>query len=116
MLDRETAPDLSGIVLFAHACRAMRWLKGQATRVNPRLAIGYETDLYSPPNGNPQFWEIYEELHSFVPERIAASVDVATVRREFYELCTDRFRKFRDQGSLIELVALIQSRDQIVFA
>jgi hypothetical protein len=112
----QTAPRLPGIVLFAHACRAMRWLQDQAPRLEARLLVGYETDLYSPPNGSPRFWEIYEELHSFVPQRIAAKVGDTQVRRQFYELCTNRFAELRDRASLIELVAITQSRDQIVFA
>jgi hypothetical protein len=112
----QTAPDLSGIVLFAHACRAMHWLTEQATRLKSRLLIGYETDLYSPQNGSARFWEIYEELHSFVPQRIAAQVDVAQVRRQFYELCTDRFHELKDGASVIELLAITQTRDWIVFA
>jgi len=111
-----TVPDLSGVVLFAHACRAMLWLKDQATRLQSQLVIGYEKDLISPPNGSSRFWEIYEEVHSFVPQRIAANVHDAQVRHEFYELCTVRFHELRNRGSLIELVAITQSRDQIVFA
>ena len=43
----QTVPNLSEVVLFAHACRAMRWLRDQATRLKARLLIGYEIDLYS---------------------------------------------------------------------
>ena len=111
----QTIPDLPGVVLFAHVCRGMRWLKDQATRLKSRLLVGYETDLYSPPNGSARFWEIYEELHSFVPQRITEKVDDAQVHRQFYELCTNRFHELRGSPSLIELVAITQSRDRIVF-
>ena len=110
-----TVPNLSEVVLFAHACRAMRWLRDQATRLKARLLIGYEIDLYSPPDGSSRFWEMYEELHSFVPQRIAARVDDAQVRHQFYELCTNRIHELKERGSLIELVAITQSRDRIVF-
>jgi hypothetical protein len=115
----QTVPDLSGIVLFAHACRTMSWFRDQAINLKSRLLIGYEKDLISPPNGSSRFWEIYEELHSFVPHRIASKIDDVQVRIQFYELCTNRLHELKDRGSLrgslIELVAITQSRDQIVF-
>jgi len=112
----QTVPDLSGVALFAHACRGIRWLRDQAPRHRARLLVGYEGDLYTPQNGSPRFWEIYEELHSFVPQQLAANADDAQVQRRFYDLCTKRFHKINsDQTPLIEILAIRQSRDQIVF-
>lgn len=79
--------------------------------------VGYEGDLYTPQNGSPRFWKIYEELHSFVPQQLATKVDDAQVQRGFYELCTRRFYEINsDQTPLMEILAIRQSRDQIVFA
>ncbi len=113
---RPTIPDLSGIVLFAHACRGIRWLRGQAPHHNAKLLVGYEGDLISPANGSDQFWRIYEEVHSFVPQHFAAGAGDAWIRTEFYELCTRHIHELnRDRATLIELVAIQQSRDELVF-
>ena len=78
--------------------------------------VGYEKDLLTPKNGSSRFWEIYEELHSFIPRQLAAKADDAQVRRQFYELCTERFYEHNgNQPPLMEIVAIMQSRDQIVF-
>jgi hypothetical protein len=112
----QTAPDLSSIAVFAHACRGLRWLRDQLPRHHARLLVGYENDILTPKNGSTQFWELYEELHSFIPQKLAAKTDDAQVRRQFYELCTARFHKHNvHQPPLMEIVAIIQSRDQIVF-
>jgi hypothetical protein len=112
----QTVPDLSGITLFAHACRGIRWLTDQVEHHKARLLVGYAGDLISPVNGSAQFWEIYQEVHSFVPQHLAARADDAWVRTEFYELCTRHFHKLNlDQAPLIELVAVQQSRDELVF-
>jgi hypothetical protein len=112
----KTVPDLSGVALFAHACRGILWLRNQAPRHKARLLVGYEGDLYTPQNGSPRFWKIYEELHSFVPQQLAANADDAQVQRQFYELCTKRFHEINsDQSPLMEILAIRQSRDRIVF-
>jgi hypothetical protein len=112
----QTVPDLSGIALFAHACRGIRWLRDQALYHKARLLVGYETDLYTPHNGSSRFWEVYEELHSFVPQQLATNADVAQVRRQFLDLCTERFYELNsDQTPLMEILAITQSRDRIVF-
>jgi hypothetical protein len=78
--------------------------------------VGYEGDLYTPQNGSPRFWKIYEELHSFVPQRLAAKADDAQVRRQFYDLCTKYFQELNsDQTQLMEILAITQSRDWILF-
>ncbi|MGA7701535.1 MAG: hypothetical protein WCB27_18160 [Thermoguttaceae bacterium] len=111
-----TVPDFSGIALFAHTCRGIRWLRDQASRHKARLLVGYENDLLTPRNGSPRFWNIYEELHSFVPQQLATKADGAQVRRQFYDLCTKRFYELNsDQTPLMEMVAIMQSRDWIVF-
>jgi hypothetical protein len=112
----QTIPDLSGIAVVVHACRGICWLRDQTVRHNARLLVGYEGDLLTPKNGSPLFWKIYEELHSFIPHRLAAKDDEATVRRQFYELCTERFREHnRGQPPLMEILAITQSRDYVVF-
>lgn len=114
---KQTVPDLSGIVLFAHACRGIRWLRDQAEHHKARLLVGYEGDLFTPANGSAQFWEIYQEVHSFVPQHLTARADDAWVRSEFYQLCTKRFHELNlDQTRpLMEIVAIQQSRDGLVF-
>ena len=113
----QTVPDLSGIAVFAHACRAIGWLRDQSAHHRARLLVGYEGDLIAPANGSTWFWEIYEEVHSFVPHRLAAGADDAWIRNEFYELCTKRFHALNiQQAQLMELVAIQQSRDELVFA
>lgn len=112
----DAVPDLSGVALFAHACRGIRWLRNQASRHKARLLVGYENDLLTPRNGSSRFWDIYEELHSFVPQQLAAKVDQAEVHRQFYDLCTKRFHELKnDQTPLMEMLAITQSRDWIVF-
>jgi hypothetical protein len=112
----EAIPDLSAIVLFAHACRGIRWLEAQACHHKARLLVGYEGDLISPANGSDEFWAIYEEIHSFVPRNLAAGVDRARVRLEFYGLCTKHLHELDvGRAPLIELVALLQSRDELRF-
>ena len=113
----QKAPDLSGIAVVAHVCRGVRWLRDQAAHHNARLLVGYEIDLLTPKNGSPRFWEIYEELHSFIPQKLAAKADEIPVQRQFYELCTERFHEHNgNQSPLMEILAIIQSRDHIVFA
>lgn len=113
----DTIPDLSGIAVFAHACRAIRWLTDQAARHRARLMIGYEGDLITPADGSIRFWDMYGEVHSFVAQHLAAGTDDSWIRREFYEVCTRCFHELdKHQAGLIELVAIQQSRDEVVFA
>ncbi len=112
----QSVPDLCGSAVFAHACRAIRWLRYQAARHKARLLVGYESDLITPANGSIQFWEIYKRVHSFVPQHLAASADEGWIRSQFYELCTACFHELNTrEARLIELVAVQQSRDEIVF-
>jgi hypothetical protein len=113
---REATPNLSGTALFAHACRAMRWLCSQAADLNARLLVGYEVDLITPASGSERFWEMYEAMHGFVARHLAAGADQAWIRLEFYELCTGYFHELHaQQAGLVELIAVQQSRDEIVF-
>ena len=115
--DSERVPDLSGIAVFAHACRAICWLKSEATRHRARLLVGYECDLKTPANGSERFWEIYAETHSFVPRHLARRACRDWIRDQFYHLCTTRFHELNKQNAdLMELIAIEQSRDEIVFA
>ena len=112
----QAVPDLSGIALFAHACRGIRWLRDQSPDHRARLLVGYEVDLISPANGSNEFWGIYAEVHSFVPQHLAAGADKERVRREFYELCTKHLHKLNvDQAPLMEVIAVQQSRDALLF-
>jgi len=113
----ERCPDLSGIAVFAHACRAICWLRSEATRHRARLLVGYECDLTTPANGSARFWDVYAELHSFVPRHLAGQAGPEWIRDQFYYLCTERFHELNQQrAGLIELIAVEQSRDEIVFA
>ena len=113
----EGIPDLSGIAVFAHACRAMCWLSNQAADLKARLLVGYEIDLITPANGSTRFWEMYEGVHCFVAQQLAAEADQTWIRNEFYELCTRYVHELDTrQAGLVELIAVQQSRDAIVFA
>jgi hypothetical protein len=109
-------PDLSGIAVVAHACRAMGWLRDQAAYLKARLLVGYDCDLLTPANGSIRFWEVYESVHCFIAQHLAAGADEAWIRHEFYELCTRYFHELnRAQARLIELIAIRQALDAIVF-
>jgi len=109
-------PDLSGIAVFAHACRAICWLRVQAGELKARLLVGYQRDLITPANGSRRFWEVYEAVHCFVPRHLAAGDDEAWIRREFYEVCTRYEHELNGhQAGLVELIAVQQSRDDIAF-
>ena len=56
-----------------------------------RLLVGYERDLYTSPDGSTRFWDVYEEIHFFIPRELAAGTDGSWIRREFYEVCTRCF-------------------------
>jgi len=113
----ETIPDLSGIAVFAQACRAIRWLRDEAAHHKVRLLVGYATDLVTPANGSGRFWELYEGVHSLVPYHLVRGADQVWIRQDFYEFCTSCFDELNSyQAGLIELVAIQQSRDEIVFA
>jgi len=110
-------PDLSGIAVFAHACRAIRWLTDHAAHHRARLMIGYEGDLITPANGSVRFWEIYRDVHSFIPRELAAGTDDSRIRHEFSEVCTRCLHElYKHQAGLIELVAIQQSGNEVVFA
>jgi hypothetical protein len=112
-----STPDLSGVAVFAHACRAMCWLRAQAADLRSCLVVGYERDLKLPANGSARFWEIYEDLRTFVARHLAEGADADSIRRPFYDLCTKYLHELdaREAG-LMELVAVYQSRDEIIFA
>ncbi len=55
-------------------------------------------------------------VDSFVPQQLAAMADEPWIRREFCDLCTKCFHELNTgQAGLIELVAIQQSRDEIVW-
>jgi hypothetical protein len=109
-------PDLSGIVVFALACRAMCWLGKDAACLNARLLVGYECDLMTPANGSSRFWEVYEDIHCFVAQNLAVGANEAWIERQFYELCTKYVHELDDsEAGLVELIAIQQSRDEIQF-
>jgi hypothetical protein len=113
----QTVPDLSGTAIFAHACRAIRWLGDQAADHKARLLVGYAADLITPADGSGRFWERYEQVHSLVPQELAAGADEASIQKAFYDFCTTCFHVLNTtEAGLIELMAIQQSRDEIVFA
>ncbi len=111
----EDCPDFRSGVVFAHACRAMLALERQFASLNASVLAGYRIDLKLPPNGSDTFWEFYRQLHVLVPLRFAQAAAPELVRAEFYELATGFFDQLRCSGSsLIELIAVQQSRDELM--
>jgi hypothetical protein len=112
----EAIPDLSGTAVFAHACRGMCWLSGQARELKARLLVGWECDLKTPANGSDRFWEVYAGVHCFLPKRLATGADDAMIRRDYYEFCTRYIHELNARDArLMEIIAVQESRDDIVF-
>jgi hypothetical protein len=60
------------------------------------------------------FWDMYCEIHSFLPASLLSGADAGTIQREFYYLCTDIFDQLAGSGAgLQELLAVTQSRDRL---
>jgi len=59
---------------------------------------------------------MYQGVHCFVPQHLAMGADNYWIRREFYDLCTRYIHELKTtDAGLIELIAVEQSRDAIVF-
>jgi hypothetical protein len=102
--------------VYAHACRALSWLRRHRTQHRAHTLVGYEVDLKTPPDGSDAFWRAYRDIHSFVPQELAREKNIALIRAEFQALCTVRFHEINEtRCGLIELVAILQSRDYINF-
>ena len=68
-----------------------------------------------PPDGTATFWDLYRRLHVLFPLRLAQGGHAPDVRDEFYRSATEAIAQlYRQDGSLIELLALQQSRDDLV--
>jgi hypothetical protein len=108
-------PDFHGSAVVAHACRAMLHLEHHVERLRASVIVGYRVDLKLPPNGSDLFWDRYRRLHSLFPLRLVEAADVDRTRDEFYRLGTESLEEvFRHGGSLIELISLQQSRDDLI--
>jgi hypothetical protein len=93
----------------------MLYLETQRGKLRAKLLVGYRVDLKLPPEGSDLFWDRYRRLHVLFPLRLVEATDVDDVRREFYSLGTECIAEVhRHGGSLIELIALQQSRDDLV--
>ena len=113
---RDRPPNLEGTAVFAHACRAMRWLADQMSELRARLLVGYRIDLVTPPLGTNDFWTYYRDTHSFIPTQLLVGRATTAIRLEFYDLCTGYFHDLnRSNAGLIELIAVQQSRDDVEF-
>jgi hypothetical protein len=111
----DSVPDFHQGALVAHACRAMLTLDEQFKRLGASVIVGYRVDLMLPPDGGTTFWDLYRHLHVLFPRRLAQGCQVPDIRDEFYRYGTDAFAQLNQQdGSLIELIALQQSRDDLV--
>jgi hypothetical protein len=108
-------PDFQGSVLVALACRAMLCLEYQVDRLRAKAIVGYRVDLTLPPNGSESFWDCYRRLHVLIPLRLMETADLDRTRDEFYRLATESFEDvYRQGGSLVELISLQQSRDNLL--
>ena len=111
----DSVPDFHQGALVAHACRAMLTLDEQFEKLDASIIVGYRIDLKLPPDGNATFWDLYGRLHVLFPLRLAQGCHAPDVRDEFYRFGTEAFAQLDQQGgSLIELLALQQSRDELV--
>ncbi len=110
-----SVPGFHQGALVAHACRAMLTLDEQFERLDAGVIVGYRVDLKLPPDGGRTFWDLYRRLHVLFPLRLAQGCHAPDVRDEFYRLGTEAIAKlYQQDGSLIELIALQQSRDELV--
>ena len=108
-------PDFHGSAVVAHACRAMLHLEHQSEKLRASVIVGYRVDLKLPPNGSDLFWDRYRRLHVLFPLRLLEAADVDRTRDEFYRLGTESFEEVKlHGGGLIELISLLQSRDDVV--
>ena len=111
----DSVPGFRQGALVAHACRAMLTLDDQFEKLDASLVVGYRIDLMLPPDGTATFWDFYARLHVLFPLRLAQGCHASDVRDEFYRFGTEAFAQLDQQGgSLIELLALQQSRDELV--
>ena len=104
-------PDFHQGALVAHACRAMLTLDDQFERLDASIVVGYRIDLKLPPDGNATFWDLYGAFTSCF--RSDWLRDVTPLIFGTSSTGLDRSDAQLDQqgGSLIELLALQQSRD-----
>ena len=94
----------------------MRRLSLHAHGCGSRLLVGYEVDLITPAEGSDRFWGAYGDIHSFLPRGLAMAAEERELRAEFYSLCTRHLSELhRDGAGLIELLAVEQSRDRVIF-
>lgn len=109
-------PDLSRAAIYTYACRAMCWLSEQAEHHQARLMVAYWIDLITPSDGSDRFWEIYQEIHSFVPAQLAHGEGKERIRSDYYGLCTARLHELdAAKANLMEIIAVRQSRDYLAF-
>jgi hypothetical protein len=108
-------PDFHGSAIVAPACRAMLHLERHFARLRARVIVGHRVDLKLPPNGSELFWDRYRRLHALFPLRLLEAADIDRTRDEFYRLGTEAFEEVkRHGGGLIEMISLLQSRDDVV--
>lgn len=108
----DSALQFVDMVLVAHACRAMIWLRGHFARLRLRALFAYDQDLITPHEGSVEFWRAYREIHCFVPIHVARGWSIAEIRLAFYSICTEEIdAAYKSGGGLVELIALEQSRD-----
>ena len=112
----DNIPTLRGVSVYAHACRALKWLSDQASQHQAHLLVGYYVDLKIPCDGSTRFWEVYREIHSFVPHHLAQNARNEEIRRDFYDLCTLYFHELNGPfAPLMEVIAVQESRDRLTF-
>jgi hypothetical protein len=89
-------------------------LERRFRNLNVAVALGYRIDLKLPANGREFFWHRHRQLHALLPIRFAQATAPKKAQEEFYDLAT-QFLAETDQfgGSLIELIALQESRDEL---
>jgi hypothetical protein len=112
--DDDRIPVLAGAAIVAHACRAMTWLASYAEHLRTRTIFGYREYLMTPCDGTDRFWHHYTEIHSLLPALLVIGTAPSEAHRRFYDSCTSAFIDLnRCRASLIELIAVQQSRDKI---
>lgn len=100
--------------LYAHACRAFLWFSKNMSLLNLGKILGYSEDLMIPNTDNGLFWELYENIHSYIPLQFIRESNLREIREGFYRLCSEAFVALEiNEASLVELMSIMQARDSL---
>jgi len=99
-------------IIYAHACRGMRYLSQNNDMLRITCALGYRTDLFQPSSASESFWDRFRDIHAFVPEQLALRTQNVIIKESFYDFCTTHLHDLNSEDAgLVELIAIQQARD-----